>query len=161
MVMVFEACGKIVDGNLSAVAGCPFAEGFAGGVFGFFVALGAFILSLALVVVYVYHSLAWYAIAKKLKHKNPWLAWIPFAGSAMRLQLGRFHWAWIFLLFIPIFGWIALGVLLIVSYWRVFEKRKYPGWFSLGMLIPQVGGILYLVTIGFVAWKDRKKRLSV
>jgi|TARA_Y100000310_G_scaffold256634_1_gene264470 hypothetical protein len=34
---------------------------------------------------------------------------IPFANSAMRLQLGKkFHWAWVFLYLIPIIGWIAI-----------------------------------------------------
>ena len=75
----------------------------------------------------------------------------------MVLELGSFHWAWIFLVLIPILGWIALMVLLIIATWRIFEKRKYPGWYSLSMIIPKVGGILYLIAIGFVAWKNQKK----
>ncbi len=106
---------------------------------------------------YVYFALAWSTIAKKLKYKRSWLAWIPFANLAMILQLGGFHWALIFLLLIPIVGWIAILVLLIIASWRIFEKRKYPGWFSLSMVIPQVGGILYLIAIGFVAWKDKRR----
>lgn len=125
---------------------------------GILAALGVFIF-LFIIAIYVYFSLAWMTIAKKLKYKKPWLAWIPVANLAMMLQLGKFHWAWIFLILIPVLGWIALMVLIIISTWRIFEKRKYPGWFSLSMLIPQVGGILYLVAIGFVAWADRKKRL--
>ena len=110
---------------------------------------------LTLFAVYIYSSLAWMTIAKKLKYKRPWLAWIPVANIAMVLQLGKFHWAWVFLIFIPIIGWIALFILAIISIWRVFEKRKYPGWFSLSMVIPKVGGILYLIALGFVAWKDK------
>ena len=125
---------------------------------GFLVALGIFML-LFVIAVYIYFSLAWMTIAKKLKYKRPWLAWIPIANISMVLQLGGFHWAWVFLILIPIFGWIALIVLLIISTWRIFEKRKYPGWFSLSMIIPQVGTILYLVAIGFVAFADIKKRL--
>src|SRR3989344_7872834 len=80
-------------------------------------AIAAFILIaiVLLVALYVYHSLAWMKIAKRMKHKHPWLAWIPIAGSVMRLQLGKFHWAWIFLILIPILGWIALVVLLTIS----------------------------------------------
>jgi len=119
-------------------------------------------LILALIVgVYVYTSLAWMKIAKKLKYKYPWFAWIPFANISMMLQLGNFSWAWVFLFLIPVIGWIALSVLVIVSMWRIFEKRKYPGFFSLSVLIPQIGSILYLIVIGFVAWKDRKKRLQL
>ena len=116
----------------------------------------AFLLLLA---VYIYTSLAWMAIAQKLKYKRAWLAWIPIANFAMMLQLGKFHWAWVFLILIPIFGWIALFVLIIIATWRIFEKRKYPGWFSLSLVLPQVGPILYMVAIGFVAWKDRRTRL--
>ena len=107
---------------------------------------------------YIYMALAWQTIARKLKYKNPWLAWIPFANWAMVLQLGGFHWALIFLILIPILGWIAIAVLLIIASWRIFEKRKYPGWFSLAIIIPEVGWILNLIVIGFVAWKDKPKR---
>ena len=123
---------------------------------GILAALGVF-LFIFIIAFYVYLSLAWYTIAKKLKYKNAWLAWIPIVNGAMILQLGGFHWAWIFLILIPIFGWIGLFVLIIISTWRIFEKRKYPGWFSLSILIPQAGGVLYLIAIGFVAWKDRTK----
>ena len=98
-------------------------------------------------------------IARKLKYKREWLAWIPIANISMMLQLGGFHWAWVFLILIPILGWIALAVLVIIATWRIFEQRKYPGWFSLSMIIPQIGGILYMIIIGFVAYKDRKKKL--
>ena len=113
----------------------------------------AVIMSIA---VYVYFAIAWMTIGKKLKHKYPWLAWIPIANIAFILQLGAFHWAWVFLFLIPVVGWIALTVLCIIATWRIFEKRKYPGWFSLSLIIPQVGGILYLIAIGFVAWKDKR-----
>jgi hypothetical protein len=130
---------------------------FFGGIIGIIVAIGIFLAILSILAFYIYFSLTWYIIAKKLKYKYPWLAWIPVANGAMMLQLGKFHWAWIFLLLIPIAGWIALFVLLIIATWRIFEARKYPGWFSLSILLPQVGGILYLIAIGFVAWADKKK----
>ena len=127
-------------------------EALLGGTLGALIALGVMVLILFIVALYIYSSLAWYTIAKKLKHKKPWLAWIPIANVSLVLQLGRFHWAWVFLLLIPIAGWIALFVLIIIATWRAFEKRKYPGWLSLSMIIPKVGGILYLIAIGFVAW---------
>lgn len=107
---------------------------------------------------YVYFSMAWMTIARKLKNKNAWVAWIPIANMGLILQLGGFHWAWAFLVLIPILGWIPLFVLLIISHWRIFEKRKYPGW--LGLLpvfgfLPFIGwaaGIAYLVVIGMAAW---------
>lgn len=128
------------------------------------VTAGFFALAVALIVifsivVYIYTSLAWYTIGRKLKYKKAWLAWIPIANFAMILEMGGFHWAWVFLILIPILGWIALGVLLIIACWKIFEKRNYPGWFCLVSLIPEVGGILAMIIIGFVAWKDLKKKL--
>ena len=156
--MAFETCAQFFEGNASMIADCPFASGFVGGLLGFFVAIGIFVLILFLAALYIYHALAWRTIATKLKHKKPWLAWIPFAGTAMRLQLGGFHWAWIFLLLVPFLGWLALFVLVIISHWRIYNKRKYPGWFSLANIIPKLGTLLYFIIIGFVAWKDKKKR---
>lgn len=133
-----------------------FTQGFLGGVLGVFIAVGILIAIVLAIALYVYHALAWQTVARKLKHKQPWLAWIPFANLAQILQLGKFHWAWIFLLLIPILGWIALAVMAIISLWRICESRKYPGWFSLGAVIPQVGVVLYFVLIGFLAWKDKR-----
>ena len=161
--MAFETCKQFFEGNATAIVDCPFTEtflgSFLGGLTGFFIALGILIAIILIAAFYIYHALAWVTIARKLKHKNPWLAWIPFASSAMRLQLGGYHWAWIFLALVPILGWIILFVLIIISHWRIFKKRNYPGWFSLAQLIPKLGGILYLIIIGYVAWADRKKML--
>ena len=135
-----------------------FFTSYSGGSLSALVAVGIFLAVILLLATYIYFALAWSTIARKLKYKNPWIAWIPIANTAMILQLGGFHWAWVFLLLIPIVGWIALAVLFIIATWRIFEKRKYPGWFSLSMIIPKVGGILYLIAIGFVAWKDKRRR---
>ena len=120
------------------------------------ISIGIFFVLLFFVAIYVYMSLAWVAIAKKLKYKKSWLAWIPIANWAMILQLGNFDWKWIFLILVPILGWIPLYVLIIISHWRIFEKAKYPGWLSLSMIMPYVGGILYLIVIGIVAWYKQK-----
>lgn len=133
---------------------------FLGGFLGIFAA-GIFILAILLVLaIYVYHAWAWYEIGKKQKYKNPWLAWIPFANISMIFELGGFHWAWIFLILIPVLGWIAVLVLAIISMWKIFEKENYPGWFSISVVIPKIGGILYLIVIGFVAWGKGMKGYS-
>ena len=128
------------------------------GIIAGFIALGVIAL-LITIGLYVYVSLAWMTIAKKRKHKYPWLAWIPFANIAMWLQMGGFAWQWIFLMFIPIAGWIAVFVMFIISSWRVFEKLKYPGWLSLALvlnIVPGISGIgmiAYAIVIGIIAWK--------
>lgn len=141
------------------MAGFSGKEIIAGGILGALIALGIVFAILVVAALYIYGAWAWMTIARKLKHKYPWLAWIPIANLAMILQLGGFHWAWIFLILFPIAGWIALLVLGIIATWRIFEKRNYPGWFSLSIIIPEIGFVLYMVAIGFVAWMDRKKRL--
>ena len=127
--------------------------------------VGAIVLfAIIAVAVWIYTSLAWATIGKKLKHKNSWLAWIPFARTGLVLSLGKFHWAWAFLYLIPILGWTVLAVLSIVAHWRIFEIRNYPGWLALipiASVIPLIGGlagIAYLIILGFVAWKDAGKR---
>lgn len=159
----FEVCTEIAMNVSSGNSSCPFSEGTAnaigGGMMGLLIGFGLLIAFLFLTALYIYTSLAWSIIGRKLKYKNHWLAWIPIVRWAMILQMGKFHWAWIFLIFIPIFGWLALIVLLIIASWRIYELRKYPGWFSLALLVPELGGVLNLIVIGFVAWKDRKKML--
>jgi len=82
------------------------ANAMSAGMTGFLIGLGVFVALLLLFAFYIYTSLAWYTIAKKLKYKQKWLAWVPIARWAMILQMGGFHWAWVFLVLIPILGWI-------------------------------------------------------
>jgi hypothetical protein len=128
-------------------------------------ALGAAMILLMLVIsaaLYVYAALALSTIAKKLKHKQPWLAWIPFANISLILMMGGFHWAFVFLILVPILGWLALLVLAVIATWRIYEKRHYPGALALvplGGFIPIIGwlaGIANLVILGLVAWQDRR-----
>ena len=87
----------------------------------------------------------------------------------MILEMGGFSWAWIFLILLLVIGWIAVFILVIISMWRIFEKENYPGCFSISLAIPKVGGILYLIVIGFVAWgkgmksekKNSKKKIII
>lgn len=112
------------------------------------------VLSIFFLAIYIYFSLAWMTIGKKLKYKYPQLAFVPIGRTGMILQMGNFHWALTFLYLIPILGWIALFVLTIICKWRIFEKRNYPNWLSLIILVPQVGAVAHAIIIGLVAWKD-------
>ncbi len=106
-----------------------------------------------IVAIYVYVAFAWMTIAKKMKCKKYWLAWIPIANFFLLPILLKKKWTWGFMVFAP----IANMVFFIIWTWEIFELRKYPGWLSLSVIIPKVGGILYFIAIGFVAWKDKKK----
>jgi hypothetical protein len=88
-----------------------------------------------------------------MKCKEYWLAWIPIANLFLLPILLKKKWTWGFMFFVP----IANVVFFILWTWKIFELRKYPGWLSLSVLVPKVGGILYLIAIGFVAWKKKKK----
>jgi len=142
--------------NLIYNGSSDYLSGILGGALLATLGLVAFIIALTF---YAYFAFSWMTIGKKLKYKYPWLAWIPFANLSMILQMGRFHWAWVFLVLVPIIGWLALAIMIVIASWRIFEKRKYPGWFSLSLILPQIGGILYLIILGFVAFKDRNKVL--
>ena len=130
-----------------------------GGALGALLATLLIAMLIFLIAVYVYFALAWYTIAKKRGYRKPWIAWVPVANIAMWLQLGGFHWAWIFLLLIPIAGWIALVIMFIISSWRVFEKLKYPGWLALSPLLDIVvgglGTLAYGIVIGIIAWRKK------
>lgn len=121
--------------------------------------LTAFGTSFLLIAIafYVYFAFTWMTIAKKLKYDKPWLAWIPVANAFLFPILAKKHWAWGFILLVPIVN----IVFLIIWTWNIYEQRKYPGWLSLIPLlsfIPFIGGlasIANLVIWGLVAWMDR------
>ena len=126
--------------------------------FAAFLAFGivfAIIFSLA---IYIYFALAWSTIARKLKYKNHWLAWIPLAQLALIPILAKKKWTWVFMFLVP----IANFVFFIIWMWKIYERRKYPGALSLiyiGQVIPLVhlaASIANLVILGIVAWNNKK-----
>jgi len=161
--MVFETCQELITGNFEGgfsefVSQCGFGGSVAGGFLGGLIAIGILVGLLIFVALYIYNAMAWMAIARKLKYKHVWMVWVPIINLVPVLQLGGFGWGWIFLLLIPVLGWLALFIMFIIALWRIFKKRNHPGWFSLGIIIPKIGGILYLIAIGIVAWSDKPKR---
>lgn len=113
------------------------------------------ILSIA---IYVYSALVLMTIARKLKHREiAWLAWIPIANFFLIPILAKKHWAWGFILLVPIVN----IVFAIMWSWNIFEQRNYPGWLTLIVLVSiipyigVIGSLANLVIWGLVAWKDR------
>lgn len=122
--------------------------------------------------VYIYTSFAFMAIAKKARHKKPWLAWIPFIGKPiLTSQIAKMNWWPILLLIIPAIALLTLpfsllfsivlfiisipfvitfAVFYIIWQWKTFEAVGHPGWFVLFIFI----NIVYLVFLGIVAWSD-------
>lgn len=127
-------------------------------VAGGFMALFAVFVFFALISIgiYVYMALALMTIAKKTRTEPAWLAWIPIANFYLMAKIARVPW-WTFLAFflalIPFVN--ILGAPLFVGvtiwwWWRICERRAYPGWLALLMLVP----IANLVIPGVVAWRD-------
>lgn len=131
-------------------------EGFGGAIAGFILAF-LFIFVIIMIGLYIYISLAFTAMGKKAKLKSPELAWIPFIGpNITKYQASKMHW-WPWLLFIGmiipivnIFAWILFLVFATVWQWKLFEKIRKPGWWSVICLIPVVN----LVFWGIAAWSD-------
>lgn len=127
-----------------------------GSMIGLLAGLIIFIVLLS-IALYVYYAFVWMTIARKLKYKYPWLAWIPVAQLFLIPILAKKHWTWGFMFLVP----IANAVFFFIWTWNIFEQRKYPGWLALVPLlgiIPLIGGLAslaYLVILGFVAWKDK------
>ncbi len=120
---------------------------------------GALVLFLIIfAALYVYLALALQSIGRKMGYERSWFAWIPFLNTAMIFQLGGFHWAWVFLflgVFIPFVGGIfgvAIAILAIVCFWRIFKKAGYNGALSLLLLVP----IARLIMLGILAWEKKE-----
>jgi hypothetical protein len=110
---------------------------------------------------YIYTSLAFMAIGKKIGYSIPGIAWIPVVGKALIASNGaKMHWWPVLLLLgipIPFIGGlflIAFLVFFMIWMWKTFEALGKPGWWVLLWLIPAVNFILYLVFIGIAAWGE-------
>jgi hypothetical protein len=118
--------------------------------------LGMLIFTLLIaVVIYVYVSLAFMAIARKVNYPSPGIAWIPGIGPAIiASKTANMHWWPILLLIgtvIPFIGFvfsIAFMVFFIIWLWKTFEVMNKPGWWAILMIIPIVG----LILLGIAAW---------
>jgi hypothetical protein len=126
---------------------------FGGAIIGALLAVGVVLVILIVLALYIYTALAWQTIAKKLGYKKAWLAWIPIANFFLLPILARKDKDWVYgFLFLVPFVNIVMSI---IWTWKIFERRKYPGWFSLAPIIPEIGGILMLVALGFVAWQNK------
>lgn len=123
-------------------------------------AAGGILLGLVITLMiglYVYSSFAWMSIARKLGFKDAWLAWVPVANLALIPILAGKKWTWVFMFLVP----IANIVYYFIWTWKIYEKRKYPGWLSLISLIgiipflSMISGAATFVVLGLVAWNDR------
>ncbi len=119
----------------------------------------------------IYMDLAYVRIAQKNDTKNTWLALVPIANSYLLSKIAHAHW-WptllpvLFILYMPFYILlthflidvialfiVVLFVFFIISWqWKVFERLKRPGWWSLSLLIPGVG--ICIINLVLFAWRD-------
>lgn len=142
----------LIYSNLSPgeLAGGFGAVSLMGGVLGGLLVIGIAIAILSLVALYIYTALCYRALSIKLKYKKGrWLAWIPIINIMFLVPiLAKKNWKWGFMFLVP----IANIVFCIIWHWKVFERVGRPGWWTLLVFIPEVGGIVFLVMLGIASF---------
>lgn len=96
-------------------------------------------------VIYVYTSVAYMTIAKKLNMENTWFAWIPILRCIQRFQIAGMSGWFTLLMFIPLVN----TVLAIIALMKTCERRGLDKLLGLLGLIPIANYIL----MGVLAWK--------
>jgi len=120
------------------------AQRFASVTAGMF-AVGGFIMAPLFLGIYIYTSIAYIQIAKKLNHPNPWYAWVPVLRGIQRFQIaGMSSWFVLLMIVSPV-----NLVLSIIALMKTFEKRGMDKLLALLALIPGAS----LILIGILAWK--------
>ncbi len=124
------------------------------------------------IAIYIYSSFAFMAIGKKAGHPKPGIAWIPIIGKPLlTAKIAKMSWWPILLLlgyfftYIPVFGvyityafFIGFSIFSIIWMWKTYEAVGKPGWWSLMVLVPVAGFLMYFILIGVAAWSKEKPK---
>jgi len=127
------------------------------GEFGALAGVAIGVLVVVLIVAYLFFAWTLWTLAKKMKAEPAWLAWIPLAQLFLIPIMAGYHWAFGFLFLIPFVNIVAS----VFFFWKVYEKRKYPGWWAVvcvGGLIPLIGFVFSLASLVLymiVVFKDK------
>jgi hypothetical protein len=105
---------------------------------------------------YIYCSLALMKLAKRMDHENAWFAWVPILNMVLLLQLGDQNPMLLLLLLIPGVGAVVVGVLSIIAFMKICEKRGYDKALGLLVLIP----IASYVLLGILAWGKKEPAVA-
>jgi len=110
------------------------------------------------VLFYVYFALALATIGKKLNVGKTWMAWIPVVNLFYIPMLAGYEWYYGFLwilAFIPMIGWTVISLILLIWwFWKIAEKRNFPGWFAIFLFVPSIS----ILIPGIIAWYENKKK---
>lgn len=96
------------------------------------------------IAVYVYSSLAYMNIAKKLNYPNPWFAWIPILNIVLHFQIGGMSGWFVLLMLVP----LANIVVYVIAMMNICEKLGKEKLLGLLALVPIANYIL----LGILAW---------
>lgn len=98
---------------------------------------------------YVYISLCYYLIARKLNVSFPWLAWIPIAQVWTVVASAGRPWWWLLLLLIP----IANLFIIVYLYMCITENLGRNKWLGLLFLLP----VINFIFLGILAFSKAEK----
>jgi hypothetical protein len=102
------------------------------------------------IAVYVFTSLAYMKIAKKLNHPNPWFAWVPILNMVLHLQLAGMSGWFVLIMLVP----VANVVVYVIAMMNICEKLGKEKLLGLLVLVPLANFIL----LGILAWgKDENQ----
>jgi len=102
------------------------------------------------ILFYVYFSLSFATIGKKLGKDNLILAWIPIANIIFLLQCANRPWWWIFLLLIPFVN-IVCGIIIWMD---VAKNMNQPAWLGILTIIP----VVQIFLPGYIAVVPKDKK---
>lgn len=97
------------------------------------------------IAMYVYTSLAYMSIAKKLNSPNAWFAWVPILNIVLHFQLAQMSGWYALLMLIP----VANIIVYIMALMKICERRGMEKLLALLALIP----VANLILLGILAWK--------
>jgi hypothetical protein len=117
------------------------------GALAFFASIFVFLV-IASLVAYVYFAFALMTLAKKMKMKNAWMAWVPIANVYLMSQMAQLPvWTVVAFLLGGILPFVPTAIMA-WYWWKIAELRHKPTWWGILMVIPPIN----FVIIGILAW---------
>ncbi len=108
-------------------------------------AMGLSIVLMIALVIYIVGSLPVMAMARRVGHDMPWLAFIPIAQMWLLIDIAGRDWWCLLLMFVPVVNlgvsvWIGMGLA---------DTFNQPQWLGILMLVPLVNlAVLYYFGFG-------------
>jgi hypothetical protein len=115
----------------------------------FLTGVGLVVFGVFALIAYVYTSWAFMVVAQKVGEQPAWLAWVPILNVYLLTKIAKVHPLSLLLMFVPIAN-IVYAVFLLM---KIAERRGFPSWLGLFVLVPLAG----LILPGYLAWAEPSK----